>query len=416
MNPDDPKLTAYALNELDPAERAEVEQLLRENPDALAEVEETERLATLLRSELHAEPAAPLTEEQRADVFSAAEVPVHGSNGASPVAQPANVVPLRPRWARPLALAASIAVLAGMTYVALQSFQQAPRRSRLIADFGASSAPAPATPAASVADEGNAQPGAVKADLPSTEAKPGDSSWLLKTPALAATDPVQPPTYLALAEPAATPRADLLAEQSASAAKVGEVEQVKQYFVDPNGSNQAGRYDLAQERTAQILTADPSSIAARNTQEKIAQAAGESATYNETRSRLSKNVEVAWAAPIRKFTPADANETKPAPNGAARGGETAHPANPEITDESKILAAREPLPTSAASETSGLAPTTIWAHRFHWRWRSPRPRGRSSTAFSRRLDFAMWSSPGPISITAARRRWRHSSPARAAKR
>ena len=31
---DDPRLTAYTLDELDPADRAEIEKLLEENPDA----------------------------------------------------------------------------------------------------------------------------------------------------------------------------------------------------------------------------------------------------------------------------------------------------------------------------------------------------------------------------------------------
>jgi Ca-activated chloride channel family protein len=120
MNSDDPKLTAYALDELDPAERAEVEQLLRENPAAALELEETAALAAQLRRELHAEAAAPLTEAQRAEVLTAVGTPVQGGNGASP----AKIMPMRRRWSRVMALAASVAVLAGATFIALKSSQQ----------------------------------------------------------------------------------------------------------------------------------------------------------------------------------------------------------------------------------------------------------------------------------------------------
>jgi anti-sigma factor RsiW len=70
MNHDDPKLTAYALDELDPAERAEIEQMLAANPDARAEIEHTRSFAEKLRSELRAEVAEALNDEQRELVLS----------------------------------------------------------------------------------------------------------------------------------------------------------------------------------------------------------------------------------------------------------------------------------------------------------------------------------------------------------
>ena len=81
------------------------------------------------------------------------------------------------------------------------------------------------------------------------------------------------------------------------------IEQVKQFFVDADGFYQTGRYDLALRRTEQILNLDPYNIAARKMQEKINKAIDDYGvmSYNETRSRLTRNVDLAWAMPIRKF-------------------------------------------------------------------------------------------------------------------
>ena len=63
---DDPRLTAYALGELDdPADRAEIEELLKTSPEARAYVEDMGGLADTLASELTAEPAPTLTGTQR---------------------------------------------------------------------------------------------------------------------------------------------------------------------------------------------------------------------------------------------------------------------------------------------------------------------------------------------------------------
>jgi len=66
MNPnfDDPKITAYALDELEPAERTEVEKLLAENPDALKWVEDVRKTADRLERELKTESCPQLTTEQ----------------------------------------------------------------------------------------------------------------------------------------------------------------------------------------------------------------------------------------------------------------------------------------------------------------------------------------------------------------
>ena len=63
LSADDPRLTAYALGELEGAERAEVEKALQNDPAAQATVEEIRRTAGLLQaafSDERDEPVAPL--------------------------------------------------------------------------------------------------------------------------------------------------------------------------------------------------------------------------------------------------------------------------------------------------------------------------------------------------------------------
>jgi Ca-activated chloride channel family protein len=75
MNSDDPKFTAYALDELDPADRPELESFLRGNPAAQAEIDATIRFAAQLRAQLHAEVAASLTDAQRSEVLATVPAP-----------------------------------------------------------------------------------------------------------------------------------------------------------------------------------------------------------------------------------------------------------------------------------------------------------------------------------------------------
>ncbi|EDY16670.1 von Willebrand factor type A [Chthoniobacter flavus Ellin428] len=75
MNADDPKFTAHVLGEFDdltPAERAEIEALIANDPAAAAAAEETRALVARLRAELPGEAAGTLQEEQRAAVLEAA--------------------------------------------------------------------------------------------------------------------------------------------------------------------------------------------------------------------------------------------------------------------------------------------------------------------------------------------------------
>lgn len=70
FNPDDPRLTAFALGELDGADRDEIEQLIAASPEAAAAVRDIEDTVGILNGSLAEEPAPELTEEQRAAILS----------------------------------------------------------------------------------------------------------------------------------------------------------------------------------------------------------------------------------------------------------------------------------------------------------------------------------------------------------
>ncbi len=65
IDPNDPRLTAYALGELDEAERAEFQKLLEESEEDLSLVAEYRNLAEILTQELACEPHPILTPAQR---------------------------------------------------------------------------------------------------------------------------------------------------------------------------------------------------------------------------------------------------------------------------------------------------------------------------------------------------------------
>jgi Ca-activated chloride channel family protein len=92
--PDDPRLTAYALDAVDPDTEAVVEEALRGSEAARDAVTETEQAAHLVAEAWSGEPALVLRPEQREAVLAAARQP------------------LRRRTWRPVALAALAAALA----------------------------------------------------------------------------------------------------------------------------------------------------------------------------------------------------------------------------------------------------------------------------------------------------------------
>lgn len=70
MKLDNPKLTAFALDELDPIERAEIEALLEQHPEALDEINKTIEVSSLLRNVLQSERADGFTGDQREAILN----------------------------------------------------------------------------------------------------------------------------------------------------------------------------------------------------------------------------------------------------------------------------------------------------------------------------------------------------------
>ncbi|HEX8296748.1 MAG TPA: von Willebrand factor type A domain-containing protein [Chthoniobacteraceae bacterium] len=267
MNPDDPKLTAYALDELDPTERAEIESLLRDDPALAAELEATAMLAAQLRRELKAEPTAPLTNDQRAEVLAASSggardprAAASDSPGAS-VSAPlqtseparsarlANETPAR-SWSRPFALAASIAVLATVTYLAVQS-THAPQAPRSLADLGEADEKAPAQPS-SAARQSSSAP------LPDEAAK----DLALPTPTEGiATAAKSNPVTVAVLPP--------LNKALSAAAPEGNSEVAERLLAQAKTPDDSGRPDLAFLHAEPTLALNRNNVAAGEMQMKI---------------------------------------------------------------------------------------------------------------------------------------------------
>ncbi len=92
MKTDDPKFTAHAIGELEdltPAEIAEIEALIESDTEAAAEAAETKKLVARLRGDLQSEESEPFTAEQRAEVLAATHAHV-----------PANPPKVVPFWRR----------------------------------------------------------------------------------------------------------------------------------------------------------------------------------------------------------------------------------------------------------------------------------------------------------------------------
>lgn len=75
MNANDPILTAYALDELEPHERAQIEQLLREHPQAADEIDDIRKVASVLNTTLRLEPSEGLSAKHREHILRVAGVP-----------------------------------------------------------------------------------------------------------------------------------------------------------------------------------------------------------------------------------------------------------------------------------------------------------------------------------------------------
>src|SRR3954463_8626823 len=103
MNVDDPRLTAYALGEASENERTEIEKLLNQSPEARQFVNETREFAALMCNEFSGQMPREFT-------------------------RPANLTDIRDDpwfWsrARPLAIAAAIALAAAVAAILLGRYQ-----------------------------------------------------------------------------------------------------------------------------------------------------------------------------------------------------------------------------------------------------------------------------------------------------
>ena len=134
MKTDDPRFTAFVLDELDEPDRSAIEALLRDDPALSAEIAELRHLTASLRRELQAEEGAPLGDEQRAAVLGA---------------RPQIVSVRRAWWRRPwVQSAAAACVIVGVSAVMLSQIEM--RKVRIgIGDLPAEPAiPAPSAPSA----------------------------------------------------------------------------------------------------------------------------------------------------------------------------------------------------------------------------------------------------------------------------
>jgi len=131
INFNDPRLTAYALGELDEKERAEIEALLAGSEDARREVEDIRRTSELLTQELAAEPSPGLSDAQRAALAN--RLAETDGRAARPAKRRRF---LRPRVWIPTALAASFVLAAGVAYFNWPSLlSQASRPSNELANL-----------------------------------------------------------------------------------------------------------------------------------------------------------------------------------------------------------------------------------------------------------------------------------------
>jgi anti-sigma factor RsiW len=111
MNPDDPKLTAYALDELDKIERQAIARTVSTSPEAQREIQETQIMARLLRTEFGAElehPADAATKPLSTNLSDIRDDPWFWTR------------------ARPIAIAAVLAVFAviGLAFFGSYQFRQ----------------------------------------------------------------------------------------------------------------------------------------------------------------------------------------------------------------------------------------------------------------------------------------------------
>ena len=328
MNADDPKFTAYALDELDPAERAAIETELRDQPALARECAEMRRFTAELRAELQAEESTPLAPEQRAAVLAAARI-VPGP---------------RAWWKMPwLQSAAAACVIVGVSAALLaRTKMRAPEFAAARGGGVTVAVPAEMELKHELNSDPSIEPGKVVA-----EAKPASAMAQTDLSLQFHNTPVDMPV------PPASTNVDGLASQPGSGSPAAAIAGLSvktpplavaaprtttagagRLLDEAQDSYKAGRYDLAMKRSDKVLEGDPYNISARKLQERIHEEQDHYAgtAYNETRSRLMWKADHSWAAPARKFALAAGTEQS-SRGGSSRGfafGD-ADPAKPNVT-------------------------------------------------------------------------------------
>jgi len=121
FDPDDPRLTAYALGELEPAEVAAVESQLAACPESRRAVSEVCATAQLLTAELGREPAPGLDASQREAIEDQIRPPARAR------------MPRRYRWAGWAVAASLVAMLSASLFPAIQGIREPAHRAAEVA-------------------------------------------------------------------------------------------------------------------------------------------------------------------------------------------------------------------------------------------------------------------------------------------
>jgi secreted protein with Ig-like and vWFA domain len=320
MNLDDPRITAYALGELDSAEEREaVEALLREHPQVATELEETRAIAGYLQKELKGDAGAPLTKEQRDHVIAVAQgaAPLNGrelSSGdggaAASLPTPRKIITgpwYRRHWV-PSAIAASVVVTTG---AGLWSAHRYEELSKGRAYYHPTAGAEPSGTAKSSLDEaivslGDRITGAdrdsreIHGLAPAAGGARGGADYAPMEPLANTTDRSKSLISIPL------PEAETLA-----GAKVEKLMEEAESF------NDTGRLDLAKKRAEQTLQLDAANGPALALKQEVEakQKEYEASGYNHTRSYMTWQADKAWDRPVRRL--AVQNGAAPVPAEAA---------------------------------------------------------------------------------------------------
>ena len=162
MKTDDPKFTAHALGDIEdltPAERAEIEALIETDTHAAAEASETQKLSARLREELQRAETQPLTAAQRTRVLAVTQAGAH--------AKTPKVIPFSRRSLVLSAIAACLIVglFVSMIHFAMQT-DDAARQRQSASEQGLNGPTIFADAVSDLAPDGNVVPSGMLANDP----------------------------------------------------------------------------------------------------------------------------------------------------------------------------------------------------------------------------------------------------------